>query len=101
MNKLSERLAGAAALLMLAASSTVWATDFSSEASVAASFVCPETLKDDAERATALQQFMSWIRSLHPDWSAAKITGYRLYLLERNNCSQTLAKFHADPSSIH
>jgi hypothetical protein len=89
----------AAALLLLPVTA-ISATDYSSAATVAATFECPESQSSDAARASSLRHFMSWIRGLHPDWSTPKITGYRLYLLERNHCEQTLAKIRTDPSSV-
>jgi hypothetical protein len=86
-----------AACVLLATTTTVAATDYTSEATVLATFQCPESLKDDAERASSLQEFMQWIRARHPDWSAPKITGYRLYLLERHHCDKTLAELRAHP----
>jgi hypothetical protein len=75
-------------------------TDFTTETTVSATFECPEALNTDAERTTSRQQFMSWIRGLHPDWTEAKITGYRLYLLESHHCAKSLERLNADHSSV-
>jgi hypothetical protein len=96
----SMKAAMIAATLLLAPTTPLGATDYSSEASVNATFECPEALKSDAERASSLRQFMSWIRGVHPDWPTPKIVGYRLFLLERYHCDQSLAKFRADPARI-
>jgi len=87
------------AITIFLAATAVAGTDYTSEATVLTTFQCPESLKDDAERATSLQEFMKWISALHPDWSAPKITGYRLYLLERHHCDKTLAQFHGHPDN--
>jgi hypothetical protein len=97
----SMKAAMIATALLLAPAAALDATDYSSEASVSATFECPESLKNDAERAAALRQFMSWIRGIHPDWPAPKIVGYRLFLLERFHCEQSLAKFRSEPAAIH
>jgi hypothetical protein len=88
-----------AAALLLALATAANATDYSSETAVLSTFECPESLKSDADRVASLQQFNAWIRHLHPDWSAPKIVGYRLYLLESHHCERDLAKFRADPSA--
>jgi len=87
--------------LLSALATTGRATDYSSETTVLSTFECPESLGSNADRAASLQQFMAWMRGLHPDWSAAEINGYRLYLLERYHCERTLAEFRANPSGIH
>jgi hypothetical protein len=89
-----------AAILYLAVTTPVAAIDYTSEATVLATFECPESLKDDAARASSLREFLTWIQGLHPDWSSPKVTGYRLYLLERHHCDQTLAQLRANPSSL-
>ena len=82
---------------LLATTTTGGATDYTSEATVIATFQYPESLKNDAERASSLQEFRTWMRTRHPDWSGPKITGYRLYLLERHHCDKALAEFRAHP----
>jgi hypothetical protein len=66
------------------------ATDYTSPATVNATFKCPEGLADDAARTVELRGFLDWTHRQHPDWSMPKITGYRLYLLERLHCERTV-----------
>ena len=67
------------------------ATDYTSAATVSATFQCPEDLASDEARAAELKAFLGWIRGQHPDWSMPKVTGYRLFLLEERDCKGTLA----------
>ena len=87
---------GATSLLILVA--TAWATDYTSDATVLATFECPESLKDDATRAAAGMQFLTWIRARHPHWSISKVIGYRLYLLNKHHCDQSLARIRSEAS---
>ena len=90
-----------AALLLAAVISPVGrATDYTSAATISATFQCPEELPSDEVRAAELKGYIDWMRGQHPDWSMPKITGTRLYLLEMHHCVETLAAIQAT-KSIH
>ena len=90
-----------AALFLAAGASVVGhATDYTSPDSVRATFQCPDRLPSDAARTAELMAYLDWMRSLHPDWSMPKVTGFRLYLLEEHHCDRTLAVIQAT-KSIH
>jgi hypothetical protein len=76
------------------------ATDYTSAATVSATFQCPEQLPSDQARAAELKGYIDWMLGQHPDWSMPKITGTRLYLLEIHHCDKTLAAIQAT-KSIH
>ena len=84
--------------LVLVFSTLSHATDYTLEATVLATFSCPEALPNDQARAAELKAYLDWMSVQHSDWPLAKATGYRLYLLERNNCRQTIAKIQATKS---
>ena len=92
------KAAALAAILLVILLPIAAATDYTSDATVLATFECPESLKDDAARAAAGIEFLTWIRGRHPHWSIAKVTGYRLYLLEKHHCDRSLAKIRASTS---
>lgn len=81
------------ALMLLAGlvASVCRATDYTSPATVHATFRCPESFATDAVRTAELQDFLDWMHLQHPDWSLPKITGYRLFLLEEFHCNKTIA----------
>jgi hypothetical protein len=87
-------------LLAMAISAVSRATDYTSAATVNATFQCPEALANDEARATELKAFLDWMRSQHPGWSMPKVTGSRLYLLEAHHCDKTLA-YIQETKSIH
>lgn len=81
-----------ATLLSAAAITSVGhATDYTSPATVNATFQCPAALASDEARGAELKAFLEWMHSQHPDWSMPKVTGFRLYLLEERRCEKTLA----------
>jgi len=85
-----------ALLLFAAHGAAAAATDYTSDATVLATFECPEALKDDAARRAASRDFSAWVHRSHPDWTAAKLTGYRLYVLEKHHCDKSIAAMRAD-----
>jgi hypothetical protein len=76
------------------------ATDYTSAATISATFRCPEDLPNDAARATELKGYIDWVHSQHPEWPMPEITGTRLFLLERNHCDKTLASIRTT-KAIH
>jgi hypothetical protein len=90
-----------ATLLLAAVISPVGrATDYTSAATISATFQCPEELPSDEARAAELKGYIDWMHGQHPDWSMPKITGTRLYLLEMHHCTKTLDAIQAT-KSIH
>jgi hypothetical protein len=85
----------ATVLLGMAITAVCQATDYTSAATVNATFQCPEVLASDEARAAELKAFLEWMRGQRPDWSMPKVTGYRLYLLEERHCDKTLAAIQA------
>jgi len=59
-----------------------------------AAFRCPEALPA-AEREHAARDFFVWARSRHGDWTLAEVARYRLDLLERHHCDETLHDIRA------
>jgi hypothetical protein len=88
------------ALLALIFAAPGIATEYTSEATVLATFSCPEALPSDDARAAELKAYLAWMTVQHPDWVLAKTTGHRLYLLERHNCQKTIERIQAT-KSIH
>jgi hypothetical protein len=76
------------------------ATDYTSAATVSATFACPESLPSDEARAAELKAYLDWMRAQHPDWTPATITGARLYMLESHHCDQTIAAI-ATTKALH
>ncbi|HUH85715.1 MAG TPA: hypothetical protein VLX85_13985 [Stellaceae bacterium] len=56
-----------------------------------AAFRCPEALPAE-ERAHATRDFFVWARGRHADWTLAEVARYRLDLLERHHCDETLKR---------
>lgn len=56
-----------------------------------AAFRCPEALPA-AEREQAARDFFIRARSRHGDWTLAEVARYRLDLLERHHCDETLQR---------
>ena len=71
------------------------ATDYTSAATVSATFQCPEALPSDEARAAELKAYVDWMRAQHPDWTPATTMGYRLYLLETRHCDTAIAAIQA------
>jgi hypothetical protein len=59
-----------------------------------AAFRCPEVLPA-AERDHAARDFFVWARTRHGDWTLAEVARYRLDLLERHHCDETLHRIRA------
>jgi len=57
-----------------------------------ASFRCPETLADDAERNRANEQFSAWIHAHHANWSLQQILQFRASLLSAHSCQTALTR---------
>jgi hypothetical protein len=76
------------------------ATDYTSAATVSATFGCPEALPSDEARAAELKAYVDWMRAQHPDWTPAKVTGSRLYMLELRHCDKTIAAIQAT-NAVH
>lgn len=56
-----------------------------------AAFRCPEALAP-TERGQAVRDFFAWARRQHGDWTLAETARYRIALLERHGCSETLKR---------
>ena len=56
-----------------------------------AAFRCPEALQP-GQREQALRDFFTRARSRHGDWTLAEVARYRLDLLERHHCDETLQR---------
>jgi hypothetical protein len=89
------RIATFVAASLATFTASTMATDYSTDATILETFQCPESLKDDSARLAALQEFLKWMRDRHPDWTIAKATGYRLYLLERYHCEGSLSELRS------
>ncbi len=59
-------------------------------AEVDRTFTCPETLPDGAAKQTALRQFVSQVAAAWPDATIAQFTAFRMTVLEKHGCTQTL-----------
>jgi hypothetical protein len=53
-------------------------------------FTCPETLPDAAAKQNALKQFVSQVGAAWPEVTIAQFTTFRMTLLEKHGCTQTL-----------
>ncbi len=85
------RVATVLALVLATVGGSAAAGEYTTDGAVLEPFQCPEALADDSARLAALQQFLTWMRDHHPDWSVAKAAGFRVYLLERHHCEESLA----------
>jgi hypothetical protein len=83
------------AAILITSSATGFAAHHPSDAEMVETFRCPESLTDNSARLAALQQFLAWVRDHHSDWTIAKTTGYRLYLLEKHHCDRTLSQLRS------
>lgn len=54
-------------------------------------FVCPESLPSDSARQAALQLFLEQVSAVEPNLTVANIITYRVSLLRKHRCAQTLA----------
>lgn len=55
-------------------------------------FVCPESLPSDAAREDALRLFIAQVQAAEPNLTVQALTEYRISLLEKHQCRDTLAK---------
>jgi hypothetical protein len=60
------------------------------DAAFDASFRCPESLTDDAQRREALVDYFHWTQARHPDWSVADAIEFKKNLLVRHQCAASL-----------
>jgi hypothetical protein len=61
-------------------------------------FVCPEDLPSDEARATAVELFLQQLAAVQPRITVREITEYRVSLLKKHQCRQTLANI-AQPAA--
>jgi len=54
------------------------------------SFVCPESLPDVKAKEASLDQFIKQVTAAWPGVTVAQFTAFRMALLERHECKQTL-----------
>jgi len=60
-------------------------------------FVCPESLPNDAARDAAMQLFIEQVRAVQPNLTVAELVSYRMTLLQRHDCAETLAHIAHQP----
>jgi hypothetical protein len=53
-------------------------------------FQCPESLSSDVQRKAVLSEYMDWVAARHSDWTVSSIVDYRVRLLTRHHCAETL-----------
>jgi ribosomal protein L40E len=61
-----------------------------SDADFDSRFQCPESLSSDAQRKAALSEYMDWVAARHSDWTVSGFVDYRVKLLTRHHCVDTL-----------
>lgn len=61
-------------------------------------FVCPEDLPTDQARQDAVKLFLEQVAAVQPKVTLREITEYRVSLLKKHQCSQTLANIITDPA---
>ena len=83
------------AVALAAIAPSAMATEYTTDGAVLETFQCPEALKDDSERLLALKQYLTYMRDHHADWTIAKATGYRIQLLERHHCEESLEELRS------
>ena len=59
-------------------------------------FKCPESYEDRGARRAGLRQFFERISVQHPNWTVQRAVEYRVELLERHRCEQTLANIRSN-----
>ncbi len=66
------------------------------------SFVCPEDLPNDQARQDAVKLFAETIAKQHPEMTIEELARYRVSLLEKHHCTQSLANIRKNeaPSDV-
>ena len=60
-------------------------------------FVCPEALPSDAARQDALKLFFQQAAAAKPSITLGEITQFRVAMLRKHGCNETLAKLGVSP----
>jgi len=68
--------------------------DDMTDAEYDAYFKCPESYKTQAERDKAVQEFLKWAAESRPNWTLEQLIKYRVRLLKRHGCQETLKKIN-------
>ena len=53
-------------------------------------FKCPESYTTEEERLAAVQECVEWAQKNHPDWTVRQFITFRIKLLEKKGCHETL-----------
>ena len=61
-------------------------------------FKCPENLSNE-ERDRSYQQFLDYCAKEHPNWTLREVADYRMKLLTKHNCRQTLENIGKDANT--
>jgi TPR repeat protein/serine/threonine protein kinase len=67
-----------------------------SDADFDSRFQCPEFLSSDEQRKAALSEYMDWIAANHGDWTVSRVVDFRVQLLTRHHCVDTLRNIAVD-----
>lgn len=77
--------------------STVWLHDKDIEEVEDGKFRCPEKLSNLSERRQEVEAFLTWTRRRHPRWTLEQIMTFRIAVLTKHGCSETIANIKAQP----
>jgi len=61
-------------------------------------FRCPEKLSNLNERKQEVEAFLTWTRRRHPRWTLEQIMTFRIAVLTKQGCSETIANIKAQPN---
>jgi formylglycine-generating enzyme required for sulfatase activity len=67
-----------------------------SDADFDSRFQCPESLSSDAQREAVFSEYMDWVAVKHSHWEVSRIIDYRVELLTRHHCANTLRNVGVD-----
>jgi hypothetical protein len=62
-------------------------------------FVCPESLPSDEARTDALKLFLDQVAAAKPSTTVAETTRFRVAMLRKHQCQETLAKLGIPPAA--
>jgi hypothetical protein len=90
----------AAALTIFAVSAAGQAAPAAAADAMDKQFVCPEAMKNDAQRSTSLDAFMQAFGRAHPDATVADMLLFRREMLNKHKCTRTLQNLQAEQDAV-
>jgi hypothetical protein len=89
-------------LIAFVVSAPVWAAKAPlSDSKFDANFRCPEALPTAEDRDQAVLQFINWAQEAHGDWTIPQVLAFRMQLLEKHDCQETLENIRAQEQEYH